>query len=257
MLSGIGPADQLRAHGIQVRVDLPGVGQNLQDHLQLPVVYFSKIELPATKTLCGNILFAKTRPGMGMESPDLQMIFSPTVPGPLAAVLQFPAPVCIFIPILVRPFSRGEVRLRSANPRDLAIVDPHYLECDADVQTLVKGVGLVRRLAATRAFAEVNGGPMVPGPDDDLVSVTLRGEFRADERVDLAYLEAPDFLLGRRTDLPVDGERGEVVLVERGEAVRTLPAQRLRLALYGVSPSGQRTIGEYTLLHAPWPGAGT
>jgi glycine/D-amino acid oxidase-like deaminating enzyme len=95
------------------------------------------------------------------------------------------------------------------------------------------------------------------GPDDDLVSVTLRGEFRADERVDLAYLEAPDFLLGRRTDLPVDGERGEVVLVERGEAVRTLPAQRLRLALYGVSPSGQRTIGEYTLLHAPWPGAGT
>jgi len=170
MLSGIGPADHLRSHGITVQADLPGVGQNLQDHLQLPVVYFSKIELPATKTLCGNILFQKTRPGMAMESPDLQMIFSPTVPGPLAAVLQFPAPVCIFIPILVRPFSRGELRLKSANPLDLAVVDPHYLECGADVQTLVSGVELVRRLAATRAFAEVNGGPMVPGPNDDLVS---------------------------------------------------------------------------------------
>lgn len=168
MLSGIGPADQLRAHGITVQADLPGVGQNLQDHLQLPVVYFSKVELPATKTLCGNILFQKTRTGMGMESPDLQMIFSPTVPGPLAAVLQFPRPVCIFIPILVRPFSRGEIRLRSANPLDLAIVDPHYLECDADVQTLVKGVELVRRLAATRAFAEVNDGEMVPGADGDV-----------------------------------------------------------------------------------------
>jgi len=168
MLSGIGPAEQLRAHGIPIQVDLPGVGQNLQDHLQLPVVYFSKIELPATKTLCGNILFHKTRPGMAMESPDLQMIFSPTVPGPLASVLQFPSPVCIFIPILVRPFSRGEVRLRSASPLDLVIVDPHYLECDADVQTLVKGVELVRRLAATRAFAEVNGGEMVPGADGDV-----------------------------------------------------------------------------------------
>jgi hypothetical protein len=93
------------------------------------------------------------------------------------------------------------------------------------------------------------------GPDDDLIGLTLRGEFRAGERVDLVYLEAPEFLRERRTGLPVDSERGEVVLVERGAAVRALPAQRLRLALYGVGPSGQRTIGEYTLLHTPWPGA--
>lgn len=93
------------------------------------------------------------------------------------------------------------------------------------------------------------------GPDDDLVGLTLRGDFRADERVDLVYLEAPDFLRERRADLPVDGERGAVVLVERGEDIRALPAQRLRLALYGVGPAGQRTIGEYTLFHAPWPGA--
>jgi hypothetical protein len=92
------------------------------------------------------------------------------------------------------------------------------------------------------------------GPDDDLVGLTLRGEFRAEERVDLVYLEAPDSLRERRTGIPVDSGRGQVVVVERGEAIRALPAQRVRLALYGVGPSGQRTIGEYTLFHTPWPG---
>jgi glycine/D-amino acid oxidase-like deaminating enzyme len=92
------------------------------------------------------------------------------------------------------------------------------------------------------------------GPDDDLVALTLRGEFRADERVDIIYHEAPDFLRERRMDVPVDRVRGHVTLVERGDAVRALPAQRLRIGLYGVGPAGERTIGEYTLLHAPWPG---
>jgi glycine/D-amino acid oxidase-like deaminating enzyme len=93
------------------------------------------------------------------------------------------------------------------------------------------------------------------GPDDDLVGLTLRGEFRTGERIDLVYLEAPEFLRERRMDLPVDRERGEVVLVERGDAIRALPAQRVRIGLYGVSPSGERSIGEYTLLHSPWPGS--
>lgn len=175
MQSGIGPAEHLREHGISVRVDLPGVGQNLQDHLQLPVIYASKQNLPPTQTLCGNILFTQTRPDMSDASPDLQMIFSPTVPQPLAAVLQFPEPVCIFIPVLVRPFSRGEVRLRSADPADAALVNPNYLTCDADVRALTRGVELVRRLAATRAFAEISGGEMVPGKNTDLESF-VRGQ---------------------------------------------------------------------------------
>jgi hypothetical protein len=93
------------------------------------------------------------------------------------------------------------------------------------------------------------------GPDDDLVAVTLQGDFRAGERVDAVYLEGSEVLLGRRTDVPVDTERGEMVLVERGDVVRTLPAQRVRIALYGIGPAGERAIGEYTLLHSPWPGA--
>jgi hypothetical protein len=73
--------------------------------------------------------------------------------------------------------------------------------------------------------------------------------------VDLVYVKGPDVLLGRRTDVPVDTERGEMVLVERGNVIRTLPAHRARIALYGISPAGERAIGEYTLLHSPWPGA--
>jgi len=105
---------------------------------------------------------------MAAASPDLQLIFSPTVPSPLAPFLPFPPTVCIFIAVLARPFSRGEVRLRSANPLDLPVVNPNYLGVDADLQTLVSAVKLVRELTATKAFAEVNGGEMVPGQATDL-----------------------------------------------------------------------------------------
>lgn len=92
------------------------------------------------------------------------------------------------------------------------------------------------------------------GPDDDLVTVTLRGEFRADERVDLIFLDAPGVLGDRRTGVPVDRERGEMVFAEPGDLIRALPAHRARVRLYGVGAAGERTIGEYTLLHTPWPG---
>jgi hypothetical protein len=95
------------------------------------------------------------------------------------------------------------------------------------------------------------------GPDDDLIAVTLRAPLRAGERVDLVYLEAPTGLDRgvRWTDVPVDVTRGEVVFVEPGDAIRPLPAGRARLALLGVGPGGERTIGEFTLLHTPWAGA--
>jgi hypothetical protein len=91
------------------------------------------------------------------------------------------------------------------------------------------------------------------GPDDELVAVTLRGEFRADERVDLLFLGAPEALGERQAALPVDLERGELTLVEPADVIRALPAHRATIRLYGVSAEGERTIGEYTLLHTPWP----
>jgi choline dehydrogenase len=166
MLSGIGPADHLRSHGIPVIADLPGVGQNLQDHLQLPVVYRSNVDLPMPTLLTGNVLFVRTQ--ADAEAPDLQLNFTPSVPAPLAPILALGMPACIFLPILVQPRSVGEVRLRSAHPQDPALINPNYLQQDADMRVFVQAVELIRELMRTRAFADLNGGELVPGRDAEL-----------------------------------------------------------------------------------------
>jgi choline dehydrogenase len=163
MLSGIGPADHLRSHGIQVVADLPGVGQNLQDHLQLPIVYAAKGERPLPSLLTGDVLFVRTRQGGNDIGPDLQLNYTPAVPRPLAPVLNIPVPVCIFLPIMVNPESVGEVRLRSANPREPPIINPRYLQAEADYQTLVSAVRIIRDLARTKAFSAVYAGEVAPG----------------------------------------------------------------------------------------------
>jgi choline dehydrogenase len=70
----------------------------------------------------------------------------------------------------VQPFSLGEVKLQSANPGDPPSINPNYLACDTDVEVLIKAVQLCRNIANTKAFAELNGGEVVPGPNADLVS---------------------------------------------------------------------------------------
>lgn len=170
MLSGLGPAEQLRAHGITPVVDLPGVGQNLQDHLQLPVVYQSKLERPVALLLTGNVLFTRTRTDRQDAPPDVQLNFTPAVPAPLAPLLNLPVPASIFLPILVQPGSVGEVRLRSSRPHDAPVVNPNYLQEESDVQVLRDAVKLVRELAGTRAFAASNGGELSPGSSADLDS---------------------------------------------------------------------------------------
>lgn len=166
--SGIGPADELRALGIAPRADLPGVGRNLQDHLQLPVIYRSKVDHPRTTLLTGNVLFTKTREGMSAATPDLQLNFTPAIPKPLAPVLpDLGGPVAIFLPILVRPFSVGTVTLKSADPLAYPNVDPHYLECEADIRVLRQAVKLCRDLANTSAFSSINGGELAPGDEVD------------------------------------------------------------------------------------------
>lgn len=169
MLSGIGPADQLRVHGIDVLVDLPGVGQNLQDHLQLPVVYRNKQDVPNPTLLTGNVLFVNTRQDAEGNTPDMQLNFTPNVPIPLQPILDFGGPAFIFLPILVQPRSTGEVRLRSADPQEAPIINPNYLQHDDDVQTFVKTIALIRQIVDTKAFADINGGEIVPGLDGDVV----------------------------------------------------------------------------------------
>jgi choline dehydrogenase len=168
MLSGIGPAQHLGSHGIPVVVDLPGVGQNLQDHLQLPIVYASKTERPLPYLLTGNTLFTNTRTDRAEAAPDLQLNFTPAVPTPLAPVLNIPIPVGIFLPIMVQPDSIGEVRLHSPNAQDAPVINPNYLQRGADVRTLVEAVRIIRDLVKTKAVSEQYEGEIAPGPDADL-----------------------------------------------------------------------------------------
>lgn len=168
MLSGVGPAEQLQALGIPVVADLPGVGQNLQDHVQLPVVFMTKVNLPHTTLLTGNVLFVRTRPGSQAAVPDMQINFTPSVPAALAPILNIPVPACIFLPILVQPFSRGQVRLHSADPLDAPLIDPAYLTQPADLQAFKEVVRIIREMACTPAFAEMNAAELAPGPEADL-----------------------------------------------------------------------------------------
>jgi choline dehydrogenase len=167
LLSGIGPAAELEELGIPVTSDLPGVGKNLQDHLQLPMIFRSKIPMPNTTLLTGNALFLCSKESGGIV--DLQINFTPSLPQPLAPVLpDLGGPVCIFLPILVQAESRGEVTLRSRDFNDAAVINPNYLSEQADLEALLKGVEMVRKLAGTSKFLEMNGGEIVPGQDADL-----------------------------------------------------------------------------------------
>lgn len=166
MLSGIGPADHLHDVGIDVVVDSPGVGQNLQDHLQLPVAFRSKVDAPAPNLLTGNVLFLQTRDKEAtVAAPDLQLNFTPSVPQPLRSVIDLGGPGYIFLPILVQPFSVGELRLQSANAEDFLWVDPRYLSQQSDVDVFKRAIELIREMVSTKAFAEINGGELAPGAD--------------------------------------------------------------------------------------------
>jgi choline dehydrogenase len=165
MLSGIGNAEHLQSLNIPVVADLPGVGQNLQDHVQLPIVFRTKDDRPKPDLLTGNTLFVNTRKDQLDRAPDLQLNFTPAVPVQLP--IDFGVPACIFLAILVQPESIGEVKLRSSNYQDQPIINPNYLQSDADVQTLVAAIHLAREIANTPAFAELNLGEIVPGASSE------------------------------------------------------------------------------------------
>jgi choline dehydrogenase len=180
LLSGIGPADQLRTLNIPVVVDLPGVGENLQDHLAMAVVYqcTQPVTLASAETM-GNILnfllfkkgpltsniaeaaaFIKTKPGL--PAPDLEIIFAPVYfldhgfGNPAGHGFTFGT-------VLLAPESRGRITLCTSDPFEPPVIQPNYLSSEADLRVLVEGVMLARRLAQTRAFDPYRGTEVVPG----------------------------------------------------------------------------------------------
>ncbi len=114
------------------------------------------------------MLFLRTREGAEAAPPDMQLNFTPSIPAPLAPLLNIPFAACIFLPILVQPFSIGEVTLRSADPLAPPSINPNYLQQPADVEAFVKVIEVIRAIANTPAFSDLNEVEILPGAGADL-----------------------------------------------------------------------------------------
>ncbi len=162
MLSGIGDAAQLQAMGLSVVADLPGVGQNLQDHILVCVVQESTQDVHPEITSNGIEagLFLHSEGNIEV-APDLQCFFGPIqflAPGYAPASSGFTGAVS-----LTRLQNIGSVSLRSPDPKDPPILQMNYLQSQADVQKLVEGIKLIRQLFQTSVFDEFRGQEIAPG----------------------------------------------------------------------------------------------
>jgi choline dehydrogenase len=161
LLSGLGPAKELTRKGLAVVHDLPGVGQNLHDHLMFGVGFESKIPLHAPELVVEAGLFTRSPSASRSLPPDLQHLF-----GPLQFIqpeYRTSAPGFTFAPILLRPQSRGSLRLASTEPTAPAHVDMRYLSTESDVAILEHGLRYARELAHTKPFAALRGRELAPG----------------------------------------------------------------------------------------------
>jgi choline dehydrogenase len=176
MLSGIGPAGHLRDVGIDVLVDSPGVGSNLDDHVEGLVMWEASRPMVTRSTQWWEIgLFARTQPAL--DRPDLMMHYG-SVPFDMNTVRWgYPTTSNGFCltPNVTHGRSRGTVRLRSCDFRDRPKVDPRYLtDPDGhDIAVLLAGVRLARRIAAQAPLQAWIHRELTPGPhavtDDELV----------------------------------------------------------------------------------------
>ncbi|MDF0530735.1 GMC family oxidoreductase N-terminal domain-containing protein [Tsukamurella sp. 8F] len=187
LLSGIGPAEQLREHGIDVAANLP-VGQNLHDHLFVPMTYLMKsaIHRGTPAHFASGLLQERRRPGSSWfgrtvfeacgfvrssfaeDIPDMQIHTLPwSYPVPnqdedkLHMVDRRPA-LTIF-PTLIYPHSRGELRLASADPLAQPLIDPAYLSDPLDTEFLLEGISTIREIMTHKDIARDVEGEFAPG----------------------------------------------------------------------------------------------
>jgi choline oxidase len=169
MHSGLGPADHLRQLGLPARLDLPGVGENLQDHIETLAMWEAARPVPTSGTQrWENGLFARLGPGEAGF--DLMMHFGSEPYYIDFAALGYPidAPEHAFCltPNVARPRSAGVVRLRSADPGDPPLIDPRYFtDPDGyDEALIVAGLRLARQIAEQPALRPWYGRELAPGP---------------------------------------------------------------------------------------------
>ncbi|MBB6375665.1 choline dehydrogenase [Pseudonocardia eucalypti] len=162
LLSGIGPARHLRSVGVDVLLDLPGVGANLHDHPMSTVTYSSPRPIPVTPANPPGEALGLIRSDPTLDAPDLQILFisqplrAPSLPGPdNGYTIAFSA---------MSPHSRGSVRLASSDPDAAPLTDPAYLTDRRDLDTMRRGLAAARRIGSAEALRLWRGEEVLPGP---------------------------------------------------------------------------------------------
>jgi choline dehydrogenase len=163
MLSGIGPAPQLRALGIDVLVDSAEVGANLHDHpLVGGVAYRAPQTIPVSAYNHGEgMLFARLGQGAGV--PDT-LVMCVTLPFVIPTVGTPPENCYTLVPCVMQPESRGSVTLQSADPLVAARIDPATYAAGADLERMVDAIELCRELAAAAPLRRLSAREVYPGP---------------------------------------------------------------------------------------------
>lgn len=201
LLSGVGPAAVLQSMGIPVVADVPAVGAHMQDHLCIDYLYRSRVPTlnevlrpwlgrmraglrylasqrgPLAMSVNQAGGFVRSRPAL--DRPDLQLYFSPlsytrAEPGVRKLMSPDSFPGFLLSAQPCRPESRGRIRLRSVDPLAAPLIEPNSLSAQKDIDDLVAGARLLRRLAQAPSLANVIAEEMTPGPqvvtDADLIA---------------------------------------------------------------------------------------
>jgi len=223
-LSGIGAADDLRKHGITSITDLPGVGANMQDHLDVTVIHEMTKKLSAYSKQAGlkklaiglKFLLSKSGPGAdqflqagaflksreGLDRPDVQLHL-------VNAIMQdhgkaeprkdgFTVHAC-----QLRPESRGTISLASSDPFDHPLIDPNYLAAESDRLVMREALKMSREICGQNAFASFRGDEIMPGQSvrtDDEIDAFIR------DKGETIYHPVGTVHMGIHDDAPLDGE---------------------------------------------------
>ena len=212
LLSGIGPAGALRAAGVTVRHELPGVGANLQDHPRIGLRWAGRAPLPGSSVSAGLLAFSGLGPVGG--PPDIQFA--------VGRGLSAPDPALAYSVIVTCVQSRGSVSLRSADPLALPVIRANYFTEERDLDIAVEGVRLGLAIGRASAFDALRGTPAEPGEGEDSTS-RLREFIRRTSGT--IYHPAGTCRMGRGPDAVVDS------------ALRVHGLQGLRVADASIMPT--------------------